>query len=58
VVNAVEKGFAKKEKYRNLLERTMNLTASFELFFIKWIPAKENKTADELAKKAVRLNEV
>jgi ribonuclease HI len=58
VVNAVEKGFAKKEKYRDLLERTMNLTAAFELFFIKWIPAKENKTADELAKKAVRMNEV
>jgi ribonuclease HI len=58
VVNAVEKGFAKKEKYRNSLESIMNLTAAFELFFIKWIPGKENKTADELAKKAVRMNEV
>ncbi|MED1205357.1 reverse transcriptase-like protein [Heyndrickxia acidicola] len=58
VVNAVEKGFAKKEKYRALLERTLHLTEAFELFFIKWIPGKENKTADELAKKAVRMNEV
>ncbi|MGV3464421.1 MAG: reverse transcriptase-like protein [Heyndrickxia sp.] len=56
VVQAVEKEFAKKEPYRTLLEEAMTLAKQLELFFIKWVPSSENKTADELARKAIRMN--
>ncbi|PKR85852.1 reverse transcriptase-like protein [Heyndrickxia camelliae] len=56
VVQAVEKEFAKKEPYRSLLEEALKLTKQLDLFFIKWVPSSENKTADELARKAIRLN--
>ncbi|WP_409251115.1 reverse transcriptase-like protein [Bacillus sp. SCS-153A] len=57
VVNAVEKEYARNKKYKHLLEEILFLSKEFDLFFIKWIPSKENKRADELARKAVRLNE-
>ncbi|MGF2616790.1 reverse transcriptase-like protein [Rossellomorea vietnamensis] len=56
VVNAVEKEFAKNKKYGTLLEEILILAKEFDLFFIKWIPSKENKRADELARKAIHLN--
>ncbi|GIN38117.1 MULTISPECIES: reverse transcriptase-like protein [Heyndrickxia] len=56
VVHAVEKKFAKKEKYRVLLNQVLSLTKTFDLFFIKWVPSSENKTADELARQGIRLN--
>jgi ribonuclease HI len=57
VVNAVEKEYARNKKYKVLLEDILQLTKEFDLFFIKWIPSKENKRADELARKAIHLNE-
>ncbi|WP_456274299.1 reverse transcriptase-like protein [Bacillus sp. AK031] len=57
VVNAVEKEFARNKKYKVLLEEILRLSKEFDLFFIKWIPNKENKRADELARKAIHLNE-
>ena len=56
VVEAVEKEFAKKEPYRTLLKEIMTLAKQFDLFFIKWVPSAENKAADELARKAIRMN--
>ncbi|MEK5390997.1 reverse transcriptase-like protein [Margalitia sp. FSL K6-0131] len=56
VVQAVEKEFAKKEPYQTLLKEILTLAKQFDLFFIKWVPSSENKTADELARKAIRLN--
>jgi ribonuclease HI len=56
VVNAVEKEFARNKKYKHLLDEILKLSKEFELFFIKWIPSKENKRADELARKAIHLN--
>lgn len=56
VERAVEKRFAKKEPYKNLLNQALLYIDEFELFFIKWIPAKENQVADQLAKEAIRLN--
>ncbi|MFJ7745918.1 reverse transcriptase-like protein [Peribacillus sp. NPDC097295] len=52
---AIEKKFAKK-KYGVLLYEALKLTDQLELFFIKWIPSIENKSADELARRAIRLN--
>ncbi|WP_285766159.1 reverse transcriptase-like protein [Peribacillus sp. SI8-4] len=54
---AIEKEFAKK-KYALLLERALELSANLELFFMKWIPSMENKSADELARRAIRLNRI
>ncbi|MBM7716421.1 RNase H family protein [Siminovitchia sp. FSL H7-0308] len=56
VVDAIEKQFVKNKKYTHLLDQALRLTEQFNLFFIKWVPSKENKKADELAKKAIRLN--
>lgn len=56
VVDAMEKEFTRNKKYTPFLETALNLASFFELFFIKWIPSKENKKADELAKKAIQKN--
>ncbi|MDQ0176123.1 reverse transcriptase-like protein [Bacillus chungangensis] len=57
VVSAIEKEYAKNEKYRLLLDEALALSKQFDLFFIKWIPSKQNKNADALAKKAIMLND-
>ena len=56
VVDAVEKEFARNQKYRLLLNNALSLSSQIELFFIKWIPSKENKHADHLARQAIQLN--
>lgn len=53
---AVEKEFVKNKLYAPLLEKALMLASQFDLFFMKWIPSSENKTADDLARKAVRDN--
>ncbi len=53
VDRAIEKQFVKNVSYIPLLERVMELMEQFDLFFIKWIPSKENKVADQLAKNAI-----
>ncbi|TKH02754.1 reverse transcriptase-like protein [Peribacillus simplex] len=52
---AIEKRFA-KNKYAILLEQALKLSDELELFFMKWIPNVENKSADELARRAIRMN--
>jgi ribonuclease HI len=56
VNRAVEKEFAKNQSFAPLLEKALGLTRQFDLFFMKWIPSRENKTADELARLAIRKN--
>lgn len=56
VVDAVEKEFARATKHKVLLEHILDLSKKIDLFFIKWIPSKENKQADQLARKAIRQN--
>jgi ribonuclease HI len=57
VNRAVEKEFAKNKAYAPLLQQALALTKAFDLFFMKWVPSKENKTADELARIAIRKRE-
>ena len=52
--SAMEKEFAKNKKYAPLLEQALHLAESIPLFFIKWIPSSQNKSADQLAREAVR----
>ncbi|PRO64469.1 ribonuclease HI [Alkalicoccus urumqiensis] len=54
LVDAVEKRFIKNKSFRPLLEEILTIMDQFEACFIKWIPTKENREADVLAKKAVQ----
>lgn len=57
VDRAFEKQYVKNQIYNKWLQRALELTNQVDLFFIKWIPSKQNKAADELARHAIRLNE-
>jgi ribonuclease HI len=56
LVQAVEKEFVKSPAYKPVLQEILALSQQIPLFFIKWVPSKENKMADELARKAIHLN--
>ncbi|GIN70114.1 ribonuclease H [Bacillus sp. J14TS2] len=56
VVQAVERQFVRNKKYQPFLSEILHTITEFDLFFIKWIPSKENKQADLLARKAIHLN--
>jgi len=58
VNRAVEKEFVKNKQFAPLLEEALTLSTEFDLFFMKWIPSSENKSADELARAAIRKNEM
>ncbi|MEH7335905.1 RNase H family protein [Neobacillus drentensis] len=58
VNKAVEKEFVKNKLYSPLLETALQLANRIDLFFMKWIPSAENKTADELARQAIQKNEI
>jgi ribonuclease HI len=53
VVTAVEREFVKNEAYKLILSEIIELTKSFDFFFIKWIPSAENKIADALAREGI-----
>jgi ribonuclease HI len=53
---AIEKAFVKNNRYSPLLETALELSRQLDLFFMKWIPSIENKSADELARRAIHLN--
>lgn len=54
VVDTIEKNHTKNKKFQPLLEEIRNLSHTFPLFFIKWIPEKDNKNADRLARKSIQ----
>ncbi len=56
VVNAIEKGYVRNPNYKPLLKDIITLTNQLNLFFIKWVPSKENKAADDLARRAIQKN--
>jgi ribonuclease HI len=56
VNRSVEKEFAKNKLYAPLLKEAVELSKKFDLFFMKWIPSSENKTADELARQGIQKN--
>ena len=53
VVDVIENNRTKNKSFQPLLEKIQNLSSEFPLFFIKWIPEKENRNADRLAKKSI-----
>lgn len=54
VVASIEKEYVKHEEFKPLLEQALQLAASFDLFFIKWVPSDQNKAADALARAAIQ----
>lgn len=57
VVDVIDKNFTKNPKFKPLLDKISNELQGFPLFFIKWIPEKQNKNADRLARNAIRLKQ-
>lgn len=55
VVDSIEKDYVKKKTFQPLLQQIQQEGRSFPYFFIKWIPSKENKHADQLARKAIHM---
>ncbi|OZM57446.1 ribonuclease HI [Lottiidibacillus patelloidae] len=55
VERAVENKYIKNKAFKIHLDKALLMIDKIELFFIKWIPTKQNK-ADQLAKQAIRLN--
>ena len=53
VVSSIEKRYVKNEQFKPLLEQILHLVDQFDMFFVKWIPDKENRAADALAREAV-----
>ncbi|MDL4839733.1 ribonuclease HI family protein [Aquibacillus rhizosphaerae] len=53
VVDMIEKEFTKNKNFSPLLEEILKRIQTFPHFFIKWIPEKQNKNADRLARKAI-----
>lgn len=53
VVQAIEKKYVKNEVYGKYLRDILQIIDQFDYFFIKWIPEKENRAADALAKEAI-----
>ena len=53
VVASIEKRYVKNEEYKPFLEQALALIDTIPTFFIKWIPDKENRAADALARQAI-----
>lgn len=53
VAESIGKKYTKKAEYKIYLEEALQDLAAFTNFYLEWIPEKENKGADNLAKKAL-----
>ena len=53
VVSVVDNDYTKNSTFLPYLEKIRELAASFPYFFIKWIPEKQNRNADRLARSAI-----
>ncbi|MGF3115260.1 ribonuclease HI family protein [Facklamia sp. P12937] len=54
VFQSIEKRFAKKDYFSKLLKDILFEMDYYPLLFLKWIPEKENRAADQAAKQALR----
>lgn len=57
VVDAYEKKYVKNERYQPLLAEIIERSLVHPQLFMKWIPSKENRVADQLAKQAIAFNQ-
>lgn len=54
VAESIQKNYAKRDSYKQQLERISPLLEEFPFTEISWIPEKKNKGADNLAKQGLR----
>lgn len=53
IVDAIEKRYAKKDTHHERLKRCLQLLKEFNQFYLNWIPERDNKGADSLARNAL-----
>lgn len=53
LVQTIEKQYARKESHQQLLEKCLTLMSCFHQLTLTWIPEKENKGADNLARQGL-----
>ncbi|MGY4689949.1 ribonuclease HI family protein [Salibacterium sp. K-3] len=56
VEESVEKEHTKHSLYKPLLSEILELFTECGLCFVKWIPSTQNRAADQLSKKAVKIS--
>lgn len=54
VTQSLDKRYVKEAQYAVWLQQILAIIDTFHLIFWQWIPDKENKGADQLAKQALR----
>lgn len=54
VVDVLDQGYTKNLSFQHYLSSIKILEESFPMVFYKWIPEKQNKQADQLARKKLR----
>ncbi|ADP32702.1 ribonuclease HI [Bacillus atrophaeus] len=57
VERAADLELVKNKSFQPFVDEIIQLKSAFPLFFIKWIPGRQNQKADHLAKEAIRLNQ-
>ena len=53
IEQAIEKKYVRNPLYKPYLANALDKINQFELFYLKWIPSKQNRNADRLARLAV-----
>ena len=51
---AIEKNYTKQIAYQDILKRVQEERKKFPQLFLEWIPEKENRGADQLARQALQ----
>lgn len=54
VVDTLEKNYTKNERFQSYLHHIRELESPFSYVFYKWIPEKQNRHADHLARKCLQ----
>ncbi|MGP6139699.1 ribonuclease HI family protein [Jeotgalibaca sp. A127] len=54
LVDAIEKKYSRKESHVRHLSEILRTLKQFPQFYLKWVPEKENKGADRLARNALK----
>lgn len=56
-ITAIHKNYTKQVAYQNVLQQLQKLRAEFTQLFMEWIPEKQNRGADQLARQALQKNQ-
>lgn len=54
LAEAVEKSYVKDSDFNNYLQKILNIMEEFPYVSVQWIPNRENRGADNLARQALR----